>query len=219
WGNLHGVAVVGLVLAATYLLVDRARREPALACWVLIASAAALFLNPALLETGAYYRAVFRNEAAAQGFGLWAPLRPTLFDGLLVASAVVLLVLAWRGRPRLWEWVAVAGLAVGTVRAERLGIWLLLVVCYPAARGLAPRGVNVRVLGCGIAVVLAAGVVAFAHRPADGSATLVQRTASSGRVVLADASVAELVAADGGRVWLANPIDAFARGDQRLYLA
>ena len=36
--------------------------------------------------------------------------------------------------------------------------------------------------------------------------------------VLADAEDAEQLALDGRRVWIANPIDAFDRRDQRLYL-
>jgi hypothetical protein len=36
--------------------------------------------------------------------------------------------------------------------------------------------------------------------------------------VLADAVLAEQVEAAGGKVWVANPLDAFRRSDQRLYL-
>ena len=41
---------------------------------------------------------------------------------------------------------------------------------------------------------------------------------AAGAPVLADAEDAEQLELDGRRVWIANPIDAFERGDQRLYL-
>ena len=36
--------------------------------------------------------------------------------------------------------------------------------------------------------------------------------------ILADSVLAEQVALAGGRVWMSNPLDAFSRRDQRLYL-
>ena len=41
---------------------------------------------------------------------------------------------------------------------------------------------------------------------------------AAGVPLLADAEDAEQLALDGRRVWIANPIDAFPRRDQRLYL-
>jgi hypothetical protein len=108
---------------------------------------------------------------------------------------------------------------VGTVRAERLGIWLLFVVAYPAARALPARGVRPRLLASTSVACAAVAVIGLATRGDDGSTALVARAASSGEPVLADATLAEAVAARGGTVWIANPIDAFHRGDQRLYLA
>jgi hypothetical protein len=40
-----------------------------------------------------------------------------------------------------------------------------------------------------------------------------------GRPILADGSLAEEVAVEGGRIWIGNPLDAFSRADQRVYLA
>jgi hypothetical protein len=41
---------------------------------------------------------------------------------------------------------------------------------------------------------------------------------AGGRPILADGVDAEQFALDGQRVWMANPLDAFSRADQRLYL-
>ena len=78
WSNLHGAVLVGLATAAAYLVFDRIRREPLVAVGVLLASTGALFLTPALLDSGAYYLGVMQSEAALRGEGLWAPV------GLLV---------------------------------------------------------------------------------------------------------------------------------------
>ena len=43
-------------------------------------------------------------------------------------------------------------------------------------------------------------------------------TDARGRPILADPAVAEQIAQAGGRVWIANPLDAFRRSDQLLYL-
>ena len=42
--------------------------------------------------------------------------------------------------------------------------------------------------------------------------------ASQGSPILAEPLLAERVAVEGGRVYVANPLDAFARDDQRAYL-
>jgi hypothetical protein len=42
---------------------------------------------------------------------------------------------------------------------------------------------------------------------------------AGGQAILADSEDAEQLALDGRRVWIANPIDAFARSDQRAYLS
>jgi len=57
--------------------------------------------------------------------------------------------------------------------------------------------------------------------PQDGAGERVRRQAAvlaAGTPILADGLHAERLALDGQRVWIANPLDAFARSDQRLYL-
>src|SRR5262249_44172980 len=141
WSNLHGAVLVGLAVAAAYLIFDRARSQPLVPGAVLLASAVAVCATPALVHTPEYYYGLLRNEAARRGEGLWAPLSLTSgFDLLLIATAVVLLVLALRARPGLWELVALAGLAVLTVKTARSGAWLLFVAAGAPAGGprLAP---------------------------------------------------------------------------------
>jgi hypothetical protein len=102
WSNLHGAVLVGLAVAAAYLVLERARREPVVAAWVLAACCAALFLTPALDASGDYYLGVLRSEAAQRGAGMWAPLslhRP--FDVLFILLAIPLLVFAVPSRPRV----------------------------------------------------------------------------------------------------------------------
>src|SRR5436190_21661644 len=55
WSNLHGAVLVGLAVAAAYLVFDRARQEPLTATAVLVASALAVCATPALERTPIYY--------------------------------------------------------------------------------------------------------------------------------------------------------------------
>jgi hypothetical protein len=93
----------------------------------------------------------------------------------------------------------------------------------PAAAGLPPlRERSIRLggvlLGLSAAIVIA-GVVR-GPLPIDVSDELIDRTLreAAGTPVLAEPVAGEQVAAAGGRVWLANPLDAFSPEDQRLYL-
>jgi hypothetical protein len=224
WSNLHGAVLAGLAVAGAYLLLARLRAEPVTAVGVGVASIAALAVTPALERTPAYYLGVLENEAAARGAGLWAPLSlSSPLDLLFVAAAVVLVVLALRARPALWEWAALAGLAFLTLRTARAGIWLLLVAAVPAARAVPLRG-SVR-MPVGAAVVSACLVVAlfaFVRGPLPSGAdeTLLGEALAEARgtPILAEPLLAEQVALAGGRIWIGNPIDAFASADQRLYL-
>ena len=168
---------------------------------------------------------------------MWA--RPDLrstFDLLMVLSAIVLTILAGRwGRLRLWEGVAIAGMAVATVSSARHGMWLLMFLLGPVALALsrvARRGVDrprspLRALNpvglVALAVVIGLCAVSLTKREAvlRGPEDLIRTVAAEarGRVVLAPEPLAEDLAAAGVTVWAANPIDAFARSDQVAYLA
>src|SRR5512133_1730443 len=74
WANLHGAVLVGLAIAAAYLVLDRLRREPFVAVSVLVTCCAALFVTPAFAKSGSYYLGVLKSEAAQRGEGMWAPL-------------------------------------------------------------------------------------------------------------------------------------------------
>jgi hypothetical protein len=224
WSNLHGAVLVGLAVAAAYLIFERGRRQPLVAVLVLAASALALCATPALQHTPDYYRGLVGNEAARRGEALWAPLSFTsAFDLLLLAAAIVLLVLAARGRPGLWEAIALAGLAVLTVKTARSGVWLLFFAAVPAARKLdLGPGRERRLTKPMLAVTVAVALFGLVRGPLPSGAgkplldDAVRR--ASGMPILAEAIPAEQVALAGGRVWMSNPLDAFSHRDQRAYL-
>jgi hypothetical protein len=224
WSNLHGAALVGLGLTLIYLALDRIRREPRTAVAVALLASAALCLTPALERTPAYYYGVLTNVAAERGVGLWAPLSPRRpFDVLLVVVAVGLVVLLRTRRPARWELVAILALAALTVHTGRSGVWLLFFLLAPAAaavRTLPPP--RTRLLAAALAVSLAIAGFSIVRGPVSNGAghRLVERAISlaAGRPVLAEDALAEQVALAGGRIWIGNPIDAFSRHDQRVYL-
>ena len=224
WSNLHGAALTGLAVAGAYLVVSRVRSEPLVAAGVLVASLLALCLTPALWHTPAYYASVVNGEAAKQGLGLWAPLSLTSALDLILLACLALAV--WpivRARPALWEIVALLGLAVLTVKTSRGGVWLVLFAVPLAASGLPWRSLRgaratvIALVACGLLTV-----AALLHGPIDtsASAALVQRAVleARGTAVLADPQPGEQVELAGGKVWVANPIDAFSTADQRLWL-
>jgi hypothetical protein len=224
WSNLHGAAVVGLGIVFLYLLGERARRRPLESASVALASVLAMCATPTPLGTPAYYGGVITSEAAREGYGLWAPLSlHSGFDVLLAAGALALLVGFVLSRPRPWQLMAAAALTLTTVHAGRNGIWLLLFLAAPAASALRIAARPRPALGHSVALVLAAGAMAgFVRGPLElGASTgLITRAISEahGSPILADPAAAEQIAEAGGRVWISNPLDAFHRSDQRLYL-
>lgn len=228
WANLHGSVLVGVAVAGAYLVFERARSDQRVAASVLAASALATCLTPSLFRTPLYYLGVLESEAAKQGFGLWGRISlSSPVDVLLLAGALILVVAALRARPRLWEVMALVGLAALTAQAGRNGVWLVAFAATPAARGLlrAPRPArsDARILGATVALacvallslILVRGPLAFT-----AADDLVRKAiaVAGGTPILAENQVAEQVALAGGRVWMANPMDAFSPRDQRLYL-
>jgi hypothetical protein len=224
WSNLHGAALVGLAVTGAYLLFERLRRDPVRAVAVGLTAPLALCLTPVLARTPEYYLGVMQNEAARRGAGMWASLSPTSpLDVVFVAVAVAFLALAVRARPARWELVAMAGLALMTVQTARTGVWLLLLAAVPAARALRVAESQVRLRVSVPLAVLLVAVTAFAvaRGPAGADASRAVAEAvrhAAGTPILAEPALAEHVALAGGRVWVANPIDAFRAADQRLYL-
>ncbi len=216
WANLHGAVLVGYALLAISIVVARWRSFP-----VLIAATLALSATPELWHTPRYYAAVSENEAARLGVGLWSPLGTSAADLLFVIAALTLLAIAVLPQARRWyrwEVVTVIALGAASVHAARLGTWLLVVAAYPAARSLRvqrPSTVPVLVPAV-LALAVAGGLV---RTPFDaGSRTLAKVAARSGQPVLAEPVPAEQVAVEGGTIWVADPLEAFHHGDQRLYL-
>jgi hypothetical protein len=228
WSNLHGAVLVGLFVAAAYLVVERLRHRPAATLGALGASVGAMFMTPALARTAGYYAGVLHGEAAKTGEGMWAPLsQHSFFDVTFVVIAVPLAVLAVRARPAAWELVCMLALALSAVHAGRNSVWFALFVAAPAAQrlgrtrlgGFVPR---LRIAAVCYSAPLMLGVAGLAQSPPPTSAgnPLLRKTIAlaAGRPVLADDVDAERLALGGHRVWIANPLDAFAPKDQRFYL-
>jgi hypothetical protein len=221
WSNLHGGVLAGLLVFTVYVLVERRR-----AVGALVAAWAALFVTPALAQTGDYYWNVLHSEPAASGFGLWAPLSwHNPLDVVFLAVALPLLVFALRARPRRWELLCLAILAGSSVHVARNSVWLVLFAAVPAAAGLRlpdPRTSHRVLTVCAWAVPVILLAAAFSQEPMQSVAGPSLRAQAvrlaAGAPILADSEDAEQLALDGRRVWIANPIDAFPRRDQRLYL-
>jgi hypothetical protein len=227
WANLHGAVLVGLAVAAVYLVFERARHEPLLVAGVLLGSSLALFLTPALVSTGDYYLGVLHSEAAQRGEGMWAPLSLRApFDVLFLVFALPLIVFALRAGLRRWELVASAVFLALTVHASRNSIWLVCLLAAPAAAGLSrvlpsPRlsGRALALCGWVPALFLLLGFAQTPHQSGAGKRIRAEAAKlAAGRPILADGVDAEQLALDGHRVWIANPLDAFSRRDQALYL-
>jgi hypothetical protein len=212
-----------LAITGIYLALIRLPREPKLTIAVGLASLLALCLTPAGVRTPVYYYGVLTNEAAKQGQGLWAPLSLTApLDLLLIGAAIALAVrLRPRSLPR-WELVATLVLAALTVQAARSGVWLLFFLVAPAALTLKARPIWNRLLPPLGVVALLALTLAIGRGPLSTGASsgLVSRAVAlaHGGPVLAEDLQAEQIALAGGRVWVSNPIDAFAKPVQSAYL-
>ena len=227
WSNLHGAVLVGVAVAGAYLLLSRARTSRGAAISVLAATLLALCFTPSLYRTPLYYLGVLENESARRHYGLWARLSlESGADIALVVGALLLLVLAIRSKPAAWELVAVAGLAVLTIQAGRNSVWLAAFAFAQVARGVRPRAAAGTRLASPLRVALlsvaaAGAILAFARGPLELAAgdRLVRQAidVAQGTPILAENQLAEQVALAGGRVWIANPIDAFTKRDQRAY--
>ena len=223
WSNLHGAALLGVGVVVAYLLLCRFRRDWLLAVGVAGASVVALCLTPALARTVAYYHGVVTNLAAQRGEGQWGPLSLSApLDLVLIAAALLLVIRVWRGRAELWEWCVIVALAALTIHASRNGVWLLFFLVAPAARGIIEKRSWQALVP--IVAVASVGAICFAvlRGPASAGAT---RSLVAGAVVLAHGSpvlangaIDEQVALAGGRIEVGNPIDAFSRPEQAMYL-
>jgi hypothetical protein len=231
WGNLHGAVLMGVAVVGAYLLCSRLRHRPRETVAVGVGTVLAVGVNPTLLGTVHYYAGVLGNEAARRGSELWARPNPgNLFDLLLIVAGAALVVLALWSRPPLWENVAILGLLAGTVTSARHGVWLLMLCAAPAAVRLTRRsGSAADAPGAAVpvaaALVVLVGCTGLLWSRLDGlnpsgNPELVSavKALAQQRVVLADEPVAESLAAEGVRIWMSNPIDAFDRADQAAYL-
>jgi hypothetical protein len=223
WSNLHGAVLIGLGVTLAYLLLERFRRDRITASAVAVAAPLALLCTPMLERTFSYYHGVLTNVAAARGLGLWSPLSLTApFDVVLVIVAVGLALRAVRSRPRPWELVSLLALVIATVHASRSGVWMLMFLVAPAAKGIRSKGRWSGLFPVAVTAGVAAVVFACIRGPSPtgaGSALLTRATTlAAGGPILAEEPMAEQIALAGGRTWLGNPIDAFSQRDQGIYL-
>jgi hypothetical protein len=227
WSNLHGAVLIGLGVSLAYLLTERVRVEPLRALLVSLTAPIAVCLTPALLESVAYYRGVLDNVAAQRRIELWAPLSfRSPLDLLTIGAAAVLIVMVLRRGQRLalWEILTIAGLAVLSVDAGRSGVWLIFFLAPLAILGKS-RGEQRRpwpVSVAAVTVLLAITCYSVIRGPTELGAShrLVEQAKelADGGPILAPDTTAEAVMLAGGRVWLGNPIDAFSKHDQGVYL-
>ena len=226
WSNLHGAALVGLAVAGAYLVAERSRREPRTAVGVVLASVAALCLTPAMHRTPVYYWEALHNQSAALHEGLWARVDlQSPFDVAMLMALAVVLALALRSRPHVWELLAMAGLALLTAQAARNGVWLLMVAFGPAASSFrVPRSATTApwraALGVALGLLLVAGAIVRGPVSTSANSALMEQTVRSAgaNAVLAEGSLGEQVVWAGGRVWLTNPLDAYDARVQRRYM-
>jgi hypothetical protein len=223
WANLHGAVLIGLGIAWCYLLFSRLRVQRATALLVAGLSALAVCLTPALTETVSYFHLGLTNVGVQRGFGLWSPLSLNHpLDDVLIAAAVVMAVGLRRRGPALWELAALLALAAATIDGSRNGIWLLLFLVASGAQAFRfKRGWSRLVVPTMIvALVLMAFSIAQGPLQSGASRAVVARAVrlAQGTPVLAPDIVAEQVALAGGRVWLSNPLEAFSRHDQAVYI-
>jgi hypothetical protein len=226
WANLHGGVLVGALVATIYLLLHRLRHDWTSAC-VAAASACALLLTPALLGTAGYYRQVLAGEIAARASQLWAPLSVHApFDVVFIVLAIPLCASAVRSRLPAWELAVLVVLGAMAVHANRNTVWFAFFVAVPAARNWKlgvrhPRALALPNLAL-VCVLVIATVAALTKAPvqtAAGAGLLREtRTAARGEPVLADPLNAEQLALAGQEIRIGNPLEAFSRGQQRLYL-
>ena len=233
WGNLHGAVLVGIAVLGVWVVASRGHRFLVRA-GVGVASLSCLVLTSAGLGTPAYYVSALTNEAAARGSDLWAAPDPTQpLDLAMLLCALVLLGLAARSL-RVWEWLVVLGLVVGTVDAGRHGVWLLLFLAPVAAlsaggrvsvaderspaHGGSRRGVALVAVVASLLVGGVLGLRSEAVRPPGEDVVAAVREVAGGRPVLAVEPEAETLAQAGVRVWAANPVDAFTATTQVQFL-
>jgi hypothetical protein len=224
WANLHGAVLVGLLATLAYLGLSRVTVDRPTALCTAAASVAGLFLTPAFSHTADYFRGVVTNVAAQRGSGLWArvSLASPLDDVALIALAL-LLRLAWKARPRRWEWASLAGVALAGAGASRSLVWLLLLLMAPAARAVrAPSREWGRLLPlvCAVAALLTGYAIVRGPASSAASDPLLSRAVAEahGTAILAEDILAERIALRGGRIWMGNPLDAFPRRYQTSYL-
>jgi hypothetical protein len=140
--------------------------------------------------------------------------------------AIPLCLGALRKRLPAWELCALVVLAAMAVHVSRNTVWLALFVAVPAGRNWrldfgSKRAVALPniALACLFAVAAVAALTKAPVQTAAGADLLREtRNAARGEPVLADPLNAEQLALAGQEIRIGNPLEAFSRAQQRLYL-
>jgi hypothetical protein len=212
WANLHGSAVLGVLLVAAWALqaliggLGRTARNRALACLVL--SPATLLASPYALSLPGYYRLMLLDPPFGRQVKEWHRTIPSAYTAVFFALAALAVVLALARRRRLgaFDRLALALTLATGLEAIRGIVWFGL-ACVALLPALATRRPGTARLegraGAGmVAVALAtlAGALAWvAARPAGsyetryppGLLALVHDRAAAGDRVLASDATAD----------------------------
>ena len=193
WAGLDlGRPADRLVVAALAVLLVAAARQLRTWEWVAVAG---LSVGAVLTARHAFWLALLLAAPAAAGL-----------------TAGWTRAVAWMGERRAVRQDRASGQAAAGRAGGPAGAPAPLVIA--AGRVSTVAGVLLCMLG-----LVAAGTRRHPVAQVDLADAVALRSVAGSRVVLAPSPLAEVLAVNGVRVWLADPLDAFARHDQRAYLA
>ena len=226
WGNLHGAVLTGAVVAGAYLVFERGRARPRESVAVALASAAGAVCEPGALEHARLRARRAPERGRPPGHRPLGAAQPAQLAGRRVRA---------RRGGAAGRRAALTAEAVGARRARgahapdaarRARRHVARALRRAARRDGLRRQRASRAAAAsraaGRVALLVAVFIGLAHGPLPSGATapVLQRTLAlaGGTPMLAEDLLAEQVADAGGRVWVANPIDAFRPADQKVYV-
>lgn len=156
WVNVHGAFVIGLLLAAAFIVGETLRRllrQPRALTWMRLrwlylaggAMLAATLINPLGPGVFGYVRDLLRDTPVQTMINEWQPPTPNSLAGMFFYAGVLVLLAAFafaRRRPTISDVVLVCGLAWLAFNSARHVVWFAMAAMPIAAQCLAaPRPV------------------------------------------------------------------------------